>query len=413
MPHLKQIISQRRFIFLSLLLSVFFFNTAAYAGVDGAKIFSDNCARCHVLGKISTGPNLQNVYSRWQDTTKLYDWVHNPQAILNSGDKHTNDLYKQFGTVMQGFPSLTNEEITAVLHYVDAWKPAAGGGGNQPVTESKETNPTIYVILVFALLLIAIVLARVVRHLDHLVRQKYDEVEHHKLPWWRRKSYRPVIVLLILVAFCWLSYAMYDSASELGRQQGYEPEQPIAFSHKIHAGVQKIDCRYCHVGAERGKTAVIPSLSICMNCHYNIQSFSGNTPGYDPTKYTAEIQKIYHYAGFNPETNKYDKPATPVKWIKIHNLPDHVYFNHSQHVKVAGLECQTCHGPIETMDVVKQQENLSMGWCVNCHRNTSVHFTDNDFYKPYEELHRKLESGEIKDVKAADIGATDCQRCHY
>ncbi len=270
-----------------------------------------------------------------------------------------------------------------------------------------------YWILIIALVFIALILSRAVKYLDGLVRQKFDEPEADKTPWFRQRRFRPLVGILALLILAFLSVSMWDSATSLGRQQGYAPEQPIKFSHKVHAGINKIDCKYCHVGAERGKSAVIPSLSVCMNCHYNIQGVNGKDPNYPKAVYDKEIAKIYSYIGFDPASLKYTAEAKPIEWTRIHNLPDHVYFNHAQHVTVAGVECQTCHGQIQEMDVVQQQENLSMGWCVNCHRNSNVNFTTNDFYKPYEVLHEKLKNGEMQDVKAADIGATECQKCHY
>ncbi|MFN3939149.1 MAG: cytochrome c3 family protein, partial [Chitinophagales bacterium] len=183
-------------------------------------------------------------------------------------------------------------------------------------------------------------------------------------------------------------------------------------SHEIHAGINKIDCKYCHIGVDKGKSAVIPSINVCMNCHYNIQEMSPGNPDYPAAEYTAEIQKIYEVAGFDPENLTYSKEPKPIKWVKVHNTPDHVYFNHAQHVQVAGLECQTCHGKVEEMKVLGQVENLSMGWCVNCHRQTEVNFS-NAFYADYRELQNKLKSGEMDLVHAADIGATECQKCHY
>ena len=290
---------------------------------------------------------------------------------------------------------------------------AATPGPGGVVTETKKDNSTLYWILIVALLFIAVILGRAVKYLDGLVRQKFDDPTPDTTPFYKQRKYRPLVGVLALLFLSLLSVAMWNSATSLGRQQGYAPEQPIAFSHKVHAGINKIDCKYCHVGAERGKAAVIPSLSVCMNCHYNIQGVTGTDPNYPKAVYDKEIAKIYSYIGFNAESLKYESEPKPIEWTKIHNLPDHVYFNHSQHVKVAGLECQTCHGQIQEMDVVQQMENLSMGWCVNCHRNTNVNFTTNEFYKPYEVLHEKIKNGEMESVKAEDIGATECQKCHY
>ncbi|MBK8345924.1 MAG: c-type cytochrome [Bacteroidetes bacterium] len=406
-----------RLLTIFTLFTLLFTANAAYAGeAEGKALFQANCQKCHLVDRKMTGPALQNVRTRWADSTNLYKWIKNPAGFLATGDKYSNALAKEYGQVMQSFPSLTDANITDILTYIDAealrkaTAPPPGTPGN---VEVKKDNSTLYWILIIALLFIAVILGRSVKYLDGLVRQKFDDPAPDTTPFWKKRKYRPLVGILALLFLCFLSVAMWDSATALGRQQDYAPEQPIAFSHKVHAGINKIDCKYCHVGAERGKSAVIPSLSVCMNCHYNIQGVNGLDPNYPKAVYDKEIAKIYSYIGFNKETSKYESEPKPVEWVKIHNLPDHVYFNHSQHVKVAGLECQTCHGQIQEMDVVQQMENLSMGWCVNCHRNTNVNFTTNEFYKPYEVLHEKIKNGEMTDVKASDIGATECQKCHY
>lgn len=401
--------------FFTLLFSA----NQAFAGeAEGKALYQSKCQRCHLVDKRMTGPALQNVRTRWSDSTHLYSWIKNSQAFLGTGDAYANALYKEYNSIMPAFPELKDADIADILVFIDAEairiadKNKDVAGGTVAATDKKD-NSTLYWILIVALLFIAVILGRSVKYLDGLVRQKFDDPAPDTTPFWKKRKYRPLVGILALIFLSLLSMAMWDSATSLGRQQGYAPEQPIAFSHKVHAGINKIDCKYCHVGAERGKSAVIPSLSVCMNCHYNIQGVNGLDPNYPKAVYDKEIAKIYSYIGFNAETLKYENEAKPVEWIKIHNLPDHVYFNHSQHVKVAGLECQTCHGQVQEMDVVQQMENLSMGWCVNCHRNTNVNFTTNDFYKPYEVLHEKLKNGEMTSVKAEDIGATECQKCHY
>ena len=421
MLHLKPTTITRLLISLTF-ITVLFNTSVAYAGeAEGKTLFTENCAKCHMIDRKLTGPALQGVRTRWADSTLLHEWIKNSPKVLATGDKYANDLFRSYNNLaMQTFPNLTDANISDILNYIDAEalrieeaKKTASAGGGTTGTTAKKDNTTLYWILIIALIFIAIIIGRAVKYLNNMVREKYNEPAPDPTPVWKKKNYRPLMVLIGVGLLGWLSVAMWDSASSLGRQKGYAPEQPIAFSHKVHAGINKIDCKYCHVGAERGKAAVIPSLSVCMNCHYNIQEVTGTDPNYPKAVYDKEINKIYSYIGFNKESLKYEKDPQPIEWVKIHNLPDHVYFNHSQHVKVAGLECQTCHGLIEEMDVIQQQGNLSMGWCVNCHRNTEVNFTTNDFYKPYEVLHEKLESGEIDAVHAEDIGATECQKCHY
>ena len=387
---------------------------------EGKELYQANCAKCHMINRKMTGPALMGVRERWPDSTNLYAWIRNSQAFLATGDEYANNLYLEYSkSPMQAFPNLTDANIASILMYIDAEtekirEAAAGGGAGGPVmvAAEKKDNTVLYTILVAVLLLISVVLGRTLNYLNKLSREKYDEDEPQAGPFWKNPKLKPVFGIVGLVVFCWLCYSMYDSAAALGRQEGYAPEQPIKFSHEIHAGINQIECRYCHTGVEKGKSAVIPSINVCMNCHYNIQQMSPGNEDYPPAEYTAEIQKIYKFAGFNTDDQAYTEDPEAIKWVKVHNLPDHVYFNHSQHVKVAGLECQTCHGKVEEMKVVEQVENLSMGWCVNCHRQTEVNFT-NGFYTDYRELKDKMDSGEIDLVHASDIGATECQRCHY
>ena len=220
-------------------------------------------------------------------------------------------------------------------------------------------------------------------------------------------------------------YYLAKGAINLGRDKGYMPEQPIYYSHKVHAGINQISCLYCHGSAMESKHAAIPSVNTCMNCHKAISTYEKGPKLYTEDGVeidgTAEIEKLYKYAGFDPaRPNDWDPAkAKPVEWIKIHNLPDHVYFNHSQHVKAGNVQCQTCHGPIQDMDVVSQFSELSMGWCVNCHRETKVDFynagdsTGNKFYSIYEKFHNDLASGKMDSVTVSDIGGTECQKCHY
>ena len=211
------------------------------------------------------------------------------------------------------------------------------------------------------------------------------------------------------------AYFAFGYMMQIGVDQNYEPIQPIHFSHKIHAGENGIDCKYCHSSARTSKTSGIPSLNVCMNCHKNITEFTGSADStyvdYSKEFYTAEIQKIYDAVGWDPAKQAYTGKEKPVKWVRIHNLPDFVYFNHSQHVSVAGLECQTCHGPVETMEVMKQHSPLTMGWCVNCHRETEVNVKDNEYYaKIHEELSKKYG---VEKLTAAQLGGLECGKCHY
>jgi hypothetical protein len=216
-------------------------------------------------------------------------------------------------------------------------------------------------------------------------------------------------------------YLVAKGAINLGRQQGYQPSQPIYFSHKVHAGINQINCLYCHGNAWESKHAAIPSLNVCMNCHKAISTYEKGPKLLDgegnEINGTAEIQKLYDYAGFSEGQVWDPAKAKQIEWIKIHNLPDHVYFNHAQHIRVGKVQCQTCHGPVQDMDKVYQASDLSMGWCVNCHRETKVDFnrdsTGNQFYSIYEKFHNDIKAGKMDSVTVKDIGGINCQKCHY
>jgi hypothetical protein len=198
----------------------------------------------------------------------------------------------------------------------------------------------------------------------------------------------------------------------------------IFYSHKVHAGVNQINCLHCHGGAMEGKHANIPSVNICMNCHMTISEYSGSAGNLfredgTPVNGTDEIKKIYAAAGWDASKKQYTGETHEIAWTKIHNLPDHVYFNHSQHVNAGKVQCQTCHGEITKMDEVYQFADLSMGWCINCHRTTKVNFggkngeDGNKFYSIYKKYHDEIKEGKRDSVTVNDIGGTECQKCHY
>ena len=236
------------------------------------------------------------------------------------------------------------------------------------------------------------------------------------------------IALFSIVLFIVGGYYTANALIDFGRQKNYQPEQPIYYSHKVHAGINQISCLYCHGAAMDSKHAAIPSVNVCMNCHKTITSYEKGPKLFreDGTEVngTKEIEKLYSYAGFDPKNAAAWDPskAKPIVWTKIHSLPDHVYFNHSQHIKAGKVQCQSCHGEITNMDEVYQFSELSMGWCVNCHRDTKVDFykidssgkaTGNKFYSIYEKFHNDIKSGKMDSVTVKDIGGLECQKCHY
>ena len=386
---------------------------------DGKTLFNTNCASCHQVHKNSTGPALAGVEGRWETKEKLYSWIKNSAAFLKTGDAYANKLYLEYNkTAMNQFPNLKNEEIDAILKYINS-VPAPGAavpGGAAAGAPAEEDNSLLFGILSLILAVVALILLQVNANLKKLADTREGQTPEVDVPFWRNKRY---IAFMAVVFFVVGGYLVSKSAMGSGRSKDYQPVQPIYYSHKVHAGINQINCQYCHTGAYQGKQATIPSVNVCMNCHMAINEYKGEkifTEDGEEVNGTQEIEKLYKYAGFEPGKPWDASKAKPIEWVRIHNLPDHVYFNHAQHVKAGQVACQTCHGEIQKMGEVKQQNDLSMGWCINCHRETKVQFKDNGFYSIYEKYHQDLKSGKMdstKGVTVENIGGTECQKCHY
>jgi hypothetical protein len=334
------------------------------------------------------------------------------------------------GSVMTQFDktSLSEKDIDAIFDYVNktyAAGPGGGGtgtGGNaEPQAGPSNQNAVIFGVISLILAIIALILMQVNSNLKKMSDDAEGIVRPDNVPFYKNKVYIAMITILLFVVG---GYYVTKGAIGLGRQKGYQPVQPIYYSHKVHAGINQINCLYCHGSAWESKTAGIPAVNICMNCHKGINEYTKGPKLYnvngDEINGTAEIAKLYKAAGFDPKNpSKWDpSKSKPIEWIKIHNLPDHVYFNHSQHIRAGKVQCQTCHGEITAMDEVKQFAELSMGWCVNCHRQTKVDFDYSDgkgnkFYSIYEKFHNDIKAGKMDSVTVKDIGGLECQKCHY
>lgn len=386
----------------------------------GKTLFQQNCASCHNVHKKVTGPALKDVESRWSDKKLLHQWIRNSAAVLGSGDAYANNLYNEYGKqAMPAFASFSDADIDDILAFIAA-EGAKEPGGSKPGTqgapagaEESGDNSLLFGIITLILAIVALILMQINSNLNKLASDKEGVATPEPIPFYRNKAY---IALAIVVLFIVGGYFTINGAIGLGRQKDYMPEQPIHYSHKVHVGINQINCLYCHAGAEKSKHAMIPSENICMNCHKSISTYSGPelfTAEGKKINGTAEIEKLYDYVGWDPGQQKYTKPGRPIEWTKIHNLPDHVYFNHSQHVVAGKQQCQTCHGAIQDMDEVHQFADLSMGWCVNCHRTTKVQFADNKYYSIFEKFHQDVKAGKIDSVTVEMVGGTECQKCHY
>jgi mono/diheme cytochrome c family protein len=389
---------------------------------DGKVLFSQKCASCHAPNKQLIGPALAGADERWPDKTKLYAWVHNSAAVVKSGYPRAVEVYNQFNKIqMTAFPELTEKDIDAILVYVNTPPTTAGGATTgtevvNPADAASQANDSalIFGILTLILAVVALILMQVNSNLKKLSDEREGMPVSEPVPFFRNKAY---IALAAIMLFMIGGYLVFQGAQGLGRSQKYQPEQPIYYSHQVHAGINQISCLYCHGGAMQGKQASIPSVNICMNCHMGINEYAKGPKLYRENGKvvdgTEEIQKLYEYAGWDPAKKLYTGKGKPIEWVRIHNLPDHVYFNHAQHVTVGQQACQTCHGEIQKMGEVYQFADLSMGWCINCHRETKVQFTDNKFYSIYEKFHEDLKNKKMDSVTVEKIGGTECMKCHY
>lgn len=392
---------------------------------DGEKLFKSYCAACHSAGSnMLVGPGLAGVEERY-DKEWLYKWIKNSQELIKSGDAQAVEVFEKYNKILMPAQPVNNEEIDAILAYVEehnaakAEAPAAAAGGATAEMSSGESSDssdqTTYIVLGSILvLLILISVLRKVQHSLQIVeaRKRGEDVPEETGMWdgftsWINGNKR-IVALIGIVLIALIAKAGWDAALQIGVYNGYEPEQPIKFSHKLHAGDNGIDCNYCHTSASFSKSAGIPSPNLCMNCHTYIQE--------GPQYGKEEIAKIYDALDFDPVTKTYGDNQKPIKWVKVHNLPDHVYFNHSQHVTVGKIACQKCHGDVETYTVGKQSEDLTMGWCIDCHRETKVQMDGNEYY---DEIHKRLPEDLKKQyledgtITVSELGGMECAKCHY
>ncbi|MBB2151118.1 cytochrome c3 family protein [Pedobacter gandavensis] len=403
--------------------------TQAQDVVEGRKIFKDKCSSCHQLDRNSTGPALTAKMNELDEAFTI-KWVRNWKALVDAGDKQAIEAAKFSPSEMTTFPTLTDEQIKSVIAYAKAGEPKKEGdaAAATATVDTGVSNFSIAGIVAIILISIAVlvILGRAIKMLERLIlkKQGVEINEENDVPLtvgirrlFKNKKFVFFFILCLVAAlstFGWMS--MWNT----GVHTGYQPVQPIKFSHELHAGTNQIDCQYCHSGAFKSKNASIPSVNVCMNCHKSVQATEKYNGEISP-----EIQKIYTAIGYDPATLTYDKSKEkPVEWIRVHNLPDFAYFNHSQHVVVGeeairkqkGLQpnepvCFACHGPVNTMEEVYQFSPLTMKWCINCHKDAEISGKDNAFYTKVIEAHEKIKKGEK--ITPALLGGLECGKCHY
>mgnify|MGYP006354190483 FL=1 len=416
----------RKIVFSLALMLTFSLTSFAQSGdpVTGKALFNSNCAACHKLDAKSTGPALRGVGDKY-DAAWLHKWIKNSADLIKSGDAAAVKVFEENNKIpMTAFPQLSDADIDNIIAYTmepkaEVAAPAVGAttaAGTGTGADAAISNDVILLALALVMLILVVMLVLVNNVLRKVAKTNGLEVESKEagIPIWKAFAKNQFLVLVSAIFLMLASaYFIYGFLMQVGVDQNYEPIQPIHFSHKIHAGDNGIDCKYCHSAARVSKNAGIPSLNVCMNCHKSISEVAETTatPEHSKPYYDEQIQKLYTAVGWDPSAQSYTGKTQAVKWIRIHNLPDFVYFNHSQHVSVAGIECQKCHGPVETYEVQKQFAPLTMGWCIECHRTTDVKLEGNAYYtKIHEELSKKYG---VKKLTAAQMGGLECGKCHY
>ena len=424
-PYEKLTVS-KFFALLTLLFSLSFNSFSQEVDIaKGKSLFNANCAACHKLNKNLIGPALAGVSAKYEKEW-LYTWIKNSNAMIKSGDERAVAIWEEWNkAAMNAFPQLSNMDIDNILAYTD-YKPepvvtttAAATTIDQGQVSGFASTDLILVVLIIILIVLVTMLFLVNKTLKSISLKsgvKYPESKPlFKVPIWKLFVRNQFLVFCSVVVFLLSSaYFAYGWLMQIGVDQGYMPVQPIHYSHKIHSGANQIECQYCHSSVRKSKHSGIPSLNVCMNCHQNIAEYNGEEDlekGYTKEFYTNEIKKLYKAVGWDEESRTYTGDTEPVKWVRIHNLPDFVYFNHSQHVNVGGIDCKECHGPIEEMEIVYQHSSLTMGWCINCHRESEVNVKNNEYYtKIHEELSKKYG---VEKLTVAQMGGLECGKCHY
>ncbi len=395
----------RYFISFSLLVSLFVSSFDTYAQT-GEEIFKRDCASCHMLTDAKLiGPGLKGVTDKYEKEW-LVKWITNSSEFIATGDERAVAVWEEYNKVaMPAFYYNDPEDYEKLLAYIEnpPVEDVVADADTDGVTKAEDgmAASTQLMLAALALLILSWILISVKNSLKESLDEDTFSPKQSILLFFTKpvnKLFSFLFIAIIALKF------FYDAMMGIGVTTNYQPKQPIAFSHKLHAGMQGIDCNYCHTSARTSKHSGIPSVNVCMNCHNAVaEGPSGKE----------EIQKIYDAVGWDPDKRQYIEgyPQKPIEWIRIHNLPDHVYFNHSQHVSVAGLECKDCHGPIEEMEEVYQYSELTMGWCIDCHRSSEVKMEDNEYY---EEMHKKLKvKYEGEKITVDKIGGLECGKCHY
>lgn len=411
------------YVICNLILALFIFgNVSAQTPEEkGEKLFKQNCSSCHALNKKVVGPALSGVLDRVPQPAEawLIKWIKNSTSMIKGGDSYAVKIFNENNKSVMPNQAVSDDEIKSILAYiknppVDKTIQVDPKTSNQGAGEDAGASSNYYMyILAILFVVLIVVFSGMRKNLEKIAREKSGLPQLEPKPfageyslaalWYWMRTHKKWVAVITLVLVGYFSQWAWYTMKDIGVYTNYKPEQPIAFSHKIHAGQNGINCQYCHSGVEKSKVANVPSANVCMNCHKYIQE--GAITG------KKEIAKIYAALGYDPDKQTYSGVTSPIKWVRVHNLPDHVYFNHSQHVKVGKIECTECHGEIAKMDTVRQHSPLTMGWCIECHRKTEVKMEGNAYY---DELHAKLKAKyKGEPITVSKMGGLECGKCHY
>jgi len=367
----------------------------------GEALFKTHCAACHSLTNRLVGPPLGDIADK-RDKKWLHNFINNSQEFLKT-DTEAKAIFEEFKIPMTSFKDiLSAEDIDNIIAYTGAKEEKAAVAPPAEEVEKETTD--------------------IASTSETDIYQKLEP--ENSSTWWQllitilllgviyllaKKKQNLAAIFLTMIWLFSTAYFMFAWFLQVGVDTGYKPVQPIEFSHKIHAGDNGIDCEYCHSSAKHSKTSGIPTMNVCMNCHKGINEFNGEVfGGHDKAFFDGEIKKVQNHAGWDKDKYAYTSEGEGVEWTRVHNLPDFVYYNHSQHVSVAGLECQTCHGPVEKMHRVEQFSPLTMDWCISCHKETNVQMENGYYSGTYDHLSEAHEGATV-----ADMGGKECGKCHY
>lgn len=419
-----------RFFFLISTFHFYVFIAQERNIENGYLLFKKNCTSCHSidLTKKLIGPPLDGITEK-RNRNWLHKWIKNNQLLRKEKDKDAISIYEKYGKIeMNNFPQLSESDIDDILSFIRDGNTQAFSKKEDKIFTGKKIVETtekfiekdfIKFIIIGLSIISAILLWILIKIYTLISFLKTKNIENNKIKFTVLKKYKKINKFLIGGAYTVFLYIILQFIMNFDINKGYQPNQPIYFSHKIHAGVNKIDCQYCHSSAKYGKISGIPSANVCMNCHLSIMEYQGKyiENGKNKVFYTGEIKKIYQAVGWNSDLRSFSGRKRPIRWIRIHNMPDFVYFNHSQHVIVGenvinksknlDIVCKACHGDVQKMDKIKMVNEFTMGWCINCHRSTGVNFKNKYYFTYFNELHKNIK------MTVDAVGGIECAKCHY